>query len=125
MTHIEVLGPGCQKCKVLYEHAEQAAKELGLEFEIKKVTDIERHHGLRRDVHSGAGRQRRAQAGGPRALSRAAQGIPVMNPFRGVRHSFQGDRLLWGFVILAIASVLAGIGYSAARAAPEPLPLRV
>jgi small redox-active disulfide protein 2 len=40
MTHIEVLGPGCQKCKVLYEHAEQAARELGLEFEIKKVTDI-------------------------------------------------------------------------------------
>jgi small redox-active disulfide protein 2 len=40
MTHIEVLGPGCQKCKVLYEHAEQAAKELGLEFEIRKVTDI-------------------------------------------------------------------------------------
>lgn len=40
MTHIEVLGPGCQKCEVLFEHAEQAAKELGLEFEIKKVTDI-------------------------------------------------------------------------------------
>lgn len=40
MIHIEVLGPGCQKCKVLYDHAEQAAKELGLEFEIKKVTDI-------------------------------------------------------------------------------------
>jgi small redox-active disulfide protein 2 len=40
MTHIEVLGPGCQRCKVLYEHAEQAAKELGIDFEIKKVTDI-------------------------------------------------------------------------------------
>ena len=40
MTHIEVLGPGCQKCTVLYEHAKQAAKELGLEFEITKVTDI-------------------------------------------------------------------------------------
>lgn len=40
MTHIEVLGPGCQKCNVLYAHAEQAAKELGLEFEIRKVTDI-------------------------------------------------------------------------------------
>jgi small redox-active disulfide protein 2 len=40
MTHIEVLGPGCQRCKVLYEHAEQAAKELGLEYDIKKVTDI-------------------------------------------------------------------------------------
>ncbi len=40
MTHIEVLGPGCQKCQALYQHAEQAAKELGIEFEIKKVTDI-------------------------------------------------------------------------------------
>ena len=40
MTRIEVLGPGCTKCKVLYEHAEQAANALGLEFEIKKVTDI-------------------------------------------------------------------------------------
>ncbi|MGE5235126.1 MAG: thioredoxin family protein [Acidobacteriota bacterium] len=40
MTHIEVLGPGCQRCQVLYQHAEQAAKELGIEFDIKKVTDI-------------------------------------------------------------------------------------
>jgi small redox-active disulfide protein 2 len=40
MTHIEVLGPGCAKCKVLYEHVEQAARDLGLDFEIKKVTDI-------------------------------------------------------------------------------------
>jgi len=42
MKKIEVLGPGCAKCKVLFEHAEQAAKELGLEFEIEKVTDIEK-----------------------------------------------------------------------------------
>ncbi len=40
MTRIEVLGPGCAKCKVLYEHAETAAKELGIEYEIRKVTDI-------------------------------------------------------------------------------------
>ena len=40
MTHIEVLGPGCQKCQILYQHAERAAKELGIEYEIKKVTDI-------------------------------------------------------------------------------------
>ncbi len=40
MTHIEVLGPGCQKCQVLYEHVAQAARELGLECEIQKVTDI-------------------------------------------------------------------------------------
>ena len=40
MTKIQVLGPGCAKCKVLYDHADQAAKELGLEYEIEKVTDI-------------------------------------------------------------------------------------
>ena len=40
MIHIEVLGPGCQKCNVLYQHAEQAARELGLEYEIEKVTDL-------------------------------------------------------------------------------------
>ena len=41
MTRIQVLGPGCARCKVLAEHAEQAAKELGLDYEIEKVTDIE------------------------------------------------------------------------------------
>jgi len=41
MTRIQVLGPGCARCKVLLERAEQAARELGLEFEIEKVTDIE------------------------------------------------------------------------------------
>jgi small redox-active disulfide protein 2 len=41
MTRIQVLGPGCAKCTVLFEHAELAAKELGLEYEIEKVTDID------------------------------------------------------------------------------------
>lgn len=40
MTRIEVLGTGCSKCNVLYDHAQQAAKDLGLEFEILKVTDV-------------------------------------------------------------------------------------
>jgi small redox-active disulfide protein 2 len=40
MTRIQVLGPGCQKCKVLAARVEQAARELGLECEIEKVTDI-------------------------------------------------------------------------------------
>ena len=40
MKQIEVLGPGCSRCKVLYEHAEAAARELGIEYEIKKVTDV-------------------------------------------------------------------------------------
>lgn len=37
---IQILGTGCPKCKKLAENAETAAKELGLNFEIEKVTDI-------------------------------------------------------------------------------------
>ena len=40
MIKIEVLGPGCANCKVLYERARLAAQELDLEFEIEKITDI-------------------------------------------------------------------------------------
>jgi small redox-active disulfide protein 2 len=34
------LGTGCPKCKKLAEHAEQAAKEAGVEYELEKITDI-------------------------------------------------------------------------------------
>jgi small redox-active disulfide protein 2 len=37
---IQILGTGCPKCKKLTEMAEAAAKELGLDYEIEKVTDI-------------------------------------------------------------------------------------
>lgn len=37
---IQILGTGCPKCKKMAETAEAAAKELGLNFEIEKVTDI-------------------------------------------------------------------------------------
>jgi len=40
MKKIQILGTGCPKCKKLAENVEAAAKELGIEFEIKKVTDI-------------------------------------------------------------------------------------
>jgi len=39
---IQILGMGCPKCKKLYEAAEQAAKELGLEYEMEKIDDIDR-----------------------------------------------------------------------------------
>ena len=35
-----ILGAGCAKCGKLYEVAEQAAKELGVPYEINKVTDL-------------------------------------------------------------------------------------
>ena len=40
MKKIQILGTGCSKCRKLTELVEQAAKELGIEFEIEKVTDI-------------------------------------------------------------------------------------
>ena len=40
MKKIQVLGPGCAKCKKLAEHAEQAAKELGIDYELEKITDL-------------------------------------------------------------------------------------
>lgn len=40
MKKIQILGTGCPKCKKLIENAEAAAKILGIEYEIQKVTDI-------------------------------------------------------------------------------------
>ncbi|MDD5697582.1 MAG: thioredoxin family protein [Victivallaceae bacterium] len=37
---IQILGTGCPKCKKLAENAEAAAKELGLDFELEKITGI-------------------------------------------------------------------------------------
>ncbi len=40
MKQIQILGTGCPKCKKLEENARLAAKAIGLECEILKVTDI-------------------------------------------------------------------------------------
>ncbi|HOI55884.1 MAG TPA: thioredoxin family protein [Phycisphaerae bacterium] len=40
MKKLQVLGTGCPKCRKLAETAEAAAKALGLEYTIEKVTDI-------------------------------------------------------------------------------------
>lgn len=37
---IEILGVGCPKCKQLAANAEEAVKELNIQAEIGKVTDI-------------------------------------------------------------------------------------
>jgi small redox-active disulfide protein 2 len=37
---IQILGTGCPKCKKLAENAEAAAKELGIEYKLEKITDI-------------------------------------------------------------------------------------
>ncbi len=40
MKKIQILGTGCPKCKKLAENAEAAAKQLGVLYEIEKVTNI-------------------------------------------------------------------------------------
>lgn len=40
MYKIEVLGTGCAKCNKLEETARKAADELGVEYEVVKVKDI-------------------------------------------------------------------------------------
>ena len=40
MRTIHVLGSGCPKCRKLAANAEAAAKELGIEYEMEKVTDV-------------------------------------------------------------------------------------
>jgi small redox-active disulfide protein 2 len=37
---IEILGTGCPKCKTLAANAENAAKNLGIEYEVCKVTQL-------------------------------------------------------------------------------------
>lgn len=41
MKTIKVLGSGCTKCKITYNNAVEAAKQLGIEVKIEKVEDIE------------------------------------------------------------------------------------
>ena len=40
MKKLQILGTGCAKCNALAEAAKNAADELGLEYEIEKVTDL-------------------------------------------------------------------------------------
>jgi small redox-active disulfide protein 2 len=40
MKKLQILGTGCPKCTKLAEMTDAAAKKLGLEYELIKVTDI-------------------------------------------------------------------------------------
>lgn len=40
MKRIQILGTGCPKCKKLAENAEAAVKDLGIECDLEKVTQI-------------------------------------------------------------------------------------
>jgi small redox-active disulfide protein 2 len=40
MKALQVLGTGCAKCKKLAENTEAAAKELGIEYDLVKITEL-------------------------------------------------------------------------------------
>ena len=40
MKKLQILGAGCTKCNALTEATKKAADELGLKYELGKVTDI-------------------------------------------------------------------------------------
>lgn len=40
MKKIQILGTGCAKCEKLAEHAKQAAENLGIDYQLDKVTDL-------------------------------------------------------------------------------------
>jgi small redox-active disulfide protein 2 len=40
MKTLQILGTGCAKCRKLAEATEEAAKNLGIDYELEKVTDI-------------------------------------------------------------------------------------
>lgn len=40
MKTLQILGPGCMKCKKLAENTEAAAKELGIKYDLVKITEI-------------------------------------------------------------------------------------
>ncbi|MCJ7452606.1 MAG: thioredoxin family protein [Steroidobacteraceae bacterium] len=39
---IQILGSGCAKCRALAEVADQAARDMGLTYELEKITDVKR-----------------------------------------------------------------------------------
>ncbi len=42
MKKIQILGTGCPKCQKLLANAEAAAKELGIEYAIEKINEIDK-----------------------------------------------------------------------------------
>ncbi len=42
MKKIQILGTGCPKCQKLAETARGAAEAIGFEYELEKVTDIQK-----------------------------------------------------------------------------------
>jgi small redox-active disulfide protein 2 len=46
MKKLQILGPGCTRCVNLAAATDQAAKALGIEYQLEKVTDIQQIMGF-------------------------------------------------------------------------------
>ncbi len=42
MKQIKVLGPGCARCETLARLTREAADQIGVEYELEKITDFKR-----------------------------------------------------------------------------------
>lgn len=42
MKKLQILGTGCAKCNALTQATEKAAQALGLQYELEKITDLNR-----------------------------------------------------------------------------------
>ena len=40
MRKLQILGTGCPKCRLLADNAKAAAEQLGIEYELEKITEI-------------------------------------------------------------------------------------
>jgi len=40
MKKIQIIGSGCPKCRKLAENTEAAARALGIDYQLEKVTDV-------------------------------------------------------------------------------------
>lgn len=40
MKKLQILGAGCPKCQKLAKNTQRAADELGLDYELEKITDV-------------------------------------------------------------------------------------
>jgi small redox-active disulfide protein 2 len=40
MRQVKILGTGCPKCNALADNARAAAEQLGVDYELEKVTDL-------------------------------------------------------------------------------------
>jgi small redox-active disulfide protein 2 len=40
MTLVQILGPGCARCEALHKNAAEAVRQLGLDAQVEKITDL-------------------------------------------------------------------------------------